>query len=128
MFDFESFRPGEVIGARDFVLSEQALQDWLALFPEDRDRDLMPPGMMAAVSIRAYSDILSPRPPGNVHAAQEYRLLRRPRQGARLTTKVRCAEKEIRKDRRWVTFDSETTDGESDQIAFTGRMIVIWAA
>lgn len=128
MFRFETFRPGEAIGARDYDLDAAALEDWLALFPADRDGALMPPGMMAAVTIRAYSDILLPRPPGNVHAAQSFTLRRRPRQGCRLTTTVSCAEKALRKGRRWVVFATETTDASTGAPAFSGRMTVIWAA
>lgn len=128
MFRFETFQPGELIGSRDYFLDTGALEDWLALFPADRNGDLMPPGMMAAVTIRAYSDVLQPRPPGNVHAAQSFTLRRRPRQGSRLTTTVRCAEKELRKGRRWIVFATETTDASTGAPAFSGRMTVIWAA
>lgn len=127
MFTFDGYVPGAFIGERHFRFDQEALNQWLALFPDDADGDLLPPGMMAVITSRAYSDILQPRPPGNVHAAQTYTLLTRPVVGAQLTTRLCCAHKEWKKERRWVRFRTETSD-EHGTLVFTGDMTVIWAA
>lgn len=127
MFVYDSYTPGAFIGERDYLFDKAALDQWLALFPEDAGGERMPPGMMAVVAIRAYSDILLPRPPGNVHAAQIFTLHRPPRLGARLTTRLSCLSKELKGERRWVRFRSETADADG-RVAFTGDMTVIWAA
>ena len=49
MFVFEAFEPGKLIGRRTLVLERELVEQWLTLFPADRDGDTMPPGMMAAV-------------------------------------------------------------------------------
>jgi hypothetical protein len=126
MITYDSFTPGEVMGASEAVLDAAMLQAWHALFPEDDLGGVMPQGMVAAISMRAYAEVVQPRPPGNVHAAQRFDLLRQPRQGERLTTTISCLEKEMRKGRPWVTLGMET-DGPAGP-AFRGRMTVIWAA
>ncbi len=127
MFVFDSYVPGAFIGERQYLFDQAALDQWLTLFPDDADGTLMPPGMMAAVTIRAYADILQPRPPGNVHAAQSFNLVKRPALGARLTTRLSCSGKELKNGRRWVRFRTETTV-ETGAVAFNGDMTVIWAA
>jgi hypothetical protein len=126
MLTYDSFTPGQLMGAREMVLDAAALAAWQALFPEDAAGGAMPHGMVAAICMRAYAEILQPRPPGNLHAAQHFTLLRLPRQGERLTTTITCLEKTQRKGRPWVTLGMATTGPEGP--AFNGRMTVIWAA
>jgi acyl dehydratase len=125
MITYDSFTPGQVMGTREMVLDGAALKEWCELFPQDDLGGAMPHGMVAAISMCAYSEVLQPRPPGNVHAAQHFELLRLPRQGERLTTTISCLDKERRKGRPWVTLWMETAGPEG--LAFRGRMTVIWA-
>jgi len=126
MFLFETFEPGRMIGSRTLTLTAELLQQWLNLFPEDRDSERMPSGMTAAVYSRAYSDILQPRPPGNVHGQQRFTIAKLPVVGDTLVTDLRCEGKELKGERRWVRFASETrrTDGT---LLFTGLMTTLWA-
>ncbi|WP_298279865.1 hypothetical protein [uncultured Bradyrhizobium sp.] len=126
MFLFETFEPGKTIGSRTLTLSAELLQRWLTLFPDDRDGERMPPGMTAAVYSRAYSDILQPRPPGNVHGQQLFTIAKLPVVGDTLVTELRCEGKELKGERRWVRFGSETrrADGE---LMFSGLMTTLWA-
>ena len=125
MFLFETFEPGKTIGSRTLTLDRELLEQWLALFPEDRDGERMPPGMMAAVYSRAYSSILQPRPPGNVHGQQSFMVRKLPKVGDTLVTNLRCESKELKGERRWVRFASETRcfDGE---LMFSGLMTTLW--
>ncbi len=126
MFLFETFDPGKTIGSRTLTLNRELLEEWLTLFPEDRDGERMPPGMMAAVYSRAYSSILQPRPPGNVHGQQLFTLSKLPKVGDTLVTDLRCEGKELKGERRWVRFASDTrrSDGE---LMFSGLMTTLWA-
>jgi hypothetical protein len=126
MFVFEAFSPGSEIGSRDLVLDAALGESWFALFPEDRDGARMPPGLTAVVFMRAYSDILLPRPPGNVHGAQQFRIERLPEFGQTLTTSISCARKELKGERRWVTFASETRAADGG-LLFAGLMTTLWA-
>ncbi|MGH6641700.1 MAG: hypothetical protein ACRED3_03285 [Bradyrhizobium sp.] len=126
MYLFETFEPGRVIGTRSLTLDRDLVESWLALFPDDRDGDRMPVGMIAAVYSRAYSDILLPRPPGNVHGAQRFQIARLPSIGDRLITDLSCESKELRSERRWIRFGSETRR-EDGTLLFTGLMTTLWA-
>ncbi|MBR0681545.1 hypothetical protein GXW74_13700 [Roseomonas eburnea] len=126
MITYESFTPGQVMGRSEAVLDAAKLQAWQALFPEDDLGGAMPHGMVAAIAMRAYAEVLQPRPPGNVHAAQHFDLLRLPHVGEHLTTTITCLEKEVRKGRFRVTLGMDTAGTEGP--AFRGRMTVLWAA
>jgi acyl dehydratase len=126
MYLFDTFKPGEEIGRREMALDQAQIDRWVALFPEDRDGARMPPGMMAAVQMRAYSDLLQPRPPGNVHGAQQFRLVRLPSAGDTLVTTLTCQGKELKGERRWVRFVSDTR-GRDGELLFTGVMTTLWA-
>ncbi len=126
MFLFETFEPGKMIGSRTLTLSAELLQRWLTLFPDDRDGERMPPGMTAAVYSRAYSDILQPRPPGNVHGQQLFTIAKLPVVGDTLVTELRCEGKELKGERRWVRFASETRR-QDGTLMFSGLMTTLWA-
>ena len=102
MYNFAGFTPGEQIGARDYQLDRKVLDAWVGLFPEDDNGDLMPAGMVAGVTISAYSSILQPRPKGNVHGAQRFEIKKLPKVGDVLTTTLSCLDKELKRERRWV--------------------------
>lgn len=126
MFLFDTFEPGALIGTRSLTLERDLVERWLRLFPDDRDGERMPAGMTAAVYSRAYSDILLPRPPGNVHGAQRFRIAQLPSIGDTLVTNLRCESKELKGDRRWVRFASETRRHD-DTLLFSGLMTTLWA-
>jgi uncharacterized OB-fold protein len=126
VFTFERFEPGKWLGSRTLVLDDGLVEQWLALFPEDRNGRTMPPGMMAAVFSRAYSSILQPRPPGNVHGEQDFTISRLPEIGDTLNTDLRCASKEAKGERLWVRFASETRN-QQGELMFSSVMTTLWA-
>lgn len=123
---YDDFTPGQEMGTAAYRLDAEAVRRWRRLFPDDETGELMPHGMIAVVSMRAYGEAIPLRPPGNIHAAQHFELLRLPRIGEELVTSVGCLSKEIRRDRRRVTLATETRG--SGGPAFRGRMTVLWAA
>ncbi len=127
MLTFDTIPVGAEMGRRETVLDDRQLALWLRLFPEDADGDRMPVGIMAAVTMRAYAEILQPRPPGNVHGTQEFQVIRLPRAGESLLTVMTCASKELKRDRRWIDFVTETA-GADGAVCFRGRMAILWAA
>lgn len=125
MFLFDTFEPGKLIGTRTLTLERELLERWFQLFPDDRDGNRMPPGMMAVVYSRAYSDILQPRPPGNVHGAQQFSIAEMPSVGDTLITSLSCEGKELKGERRWVRFASETRRDDAT-LLFSGVMTTLW--
>ncbi|WP_109152140.1 hypothetical protein [Azospirillum sp. TSO5] len=127
MYVFDTLPVGAAFGAQELHLSDALMRRWTSLYPDDATDGRMPAGMIAVASMRAYSDLVAPRPPGNVHGSQRYEMMRRPALGERLTTTIACIGKEVKRDRRWVHFDTETV-GEDGTPCFRGRMTVLWAA
>lgn len=126
MITYDDFTPGAVMGRSEALLDAAKLEAWRALFAEDDLGGVMPHGMVAVLAMRAYAEVVQPRPPGNVHAAQHFDLFRLPRLGETLTTTITCIAKEIRRDRRRVTLQMDCA-GEQGP-AFRGLMTVLWAA
>ena len=66
---FDDFQVGHEIGTREMVVTDDARDHLGKAFPDMGDFDgrvEMTIGMM----MRAYISIISPRPPGNIHAGQ----------------------------------------------------------
>ena len=126
MITYDDFVPNRVMGSSAAVLDAAKLQAWRNLFPEDDLNGAMPHGMVAAIAMRAYAEVVQPRPPGNIHAVQRFDVQRLPRAGETLTTTITCLGKEIRRDRRRVTLQMDCTGTQGP--AFRGLMTVLWAA
>jgi hypothetical protein len=77
--------------------------------------------------LRAYLRGITPRPPGNVHAAQRLHLHAAPQPGERVMTQIWCEGKEIRRERRHVFFRTVST-GRDGRPLFEGGLRLIWAA
>jgi acyl dehydratase len=128
MLTFDGFQPGHSFGEATVALDEAMMQRWVALFPQDAAcAPLMPEGMAAVMVMNAYMDLVGPRPPGNVHASQQFQLHSLPRIGQSVRTRVTCRGKELRNGRRWIDLETDSRD-ETGALLFTGAMRLIWAA
>jgi hypothetical protein len=127
MITYADFQPGMDFGESRFAFDEDALAQWLALFPGDRaSLSLMPPAMTVMVIMRTFTDLLRDRPPGNIHAGQKFCISRLPKLTETLTTRLGCLSKEIRKDRFWVRFGFDTADAAKAPL-FRAEMTTIWS-
>ena len=129
---FEHFEPGRVMGAITQVYDDQQARRWQAIFGQAPAADGSPcaaeGASMAVVAImRGYLQIVTPRPPGNVHARQQLALHATPRPGEVMKVQVRCQGKEIRRERRYVELQAQAT-GAGGRPLFDGLMTLIWAA
>jgi len=115
MFVFDRFEPGAVYGVHRETLSADALRAWQEMFPDDPVGPAIPAGYISVVMMRAYFAVVTPRPPGNIHAGQRLVVHALPRLGDRIEISVRCARKEIRRDRRfvWLEFNATGSGGSS---------------
>ena len=76
--------------------------------------------------MRAYCSVVTPRPPGNVHARQRFHLHGVPLPGESIRTVVSCSGKEIKRERRYVELRTEGS-GNDGRPLFTGDMTIVWA-
>lgn len=125
---FEGFQPGAVLGRACERVDAALLEQWVQLYPWDQPAPgEVPAGLSTVLLMRAYMRILSPRPPGNIHARQRIELIDALRLDEEVATEIRCAGKQLRKERRYVELVTRST-GERGRALFDGTMTLIWAA
>jgi hypothetical protein len=124
---FDAFTPGVSMGSATEVIDGRILGLWQRLYPWDAATEgELPLGMATVLLMRAYMRILTPRPPGNIHARQQMELVSPARFGEEVITSMSCAGKELKRERRYVEMDSRST-GANARLLFTARMRLIWA-
>lgn len=128
---FEDFEPGTVIGEIVETFDADLSEGWRRIFGSDpaagAGTSAEQAGIGVVMMMRAYLRVVSPRPPGNVHARQQFRLQGAPQPGEPLRTAVRCVHKEMKRGRRYVELEVAGT-GHGERPVYTGRMTLIWAA
>lgn len=125
---FDDFQPGAAMGHATEVVDERILDLWKQLYPWDAvPAGELPPGLATVLLMRAYMRILTPRPPGNIHARQRMELIAPAARGEEITTSMQCTGKELKRERRYVEMAARST-GIGGRLLFTGAMSLIWAA
>lgn len=127
MFTFDHYVAGRLYGPHRLTIGADLESQWLQVFPQDAwQDDTVPPGMLSVITLLAYTNVITPRPPGNIHAGQRFDVVRLPRRGETLSTTIRCEDKQVRKGRRWVYLAFETLDDAREPV-FEGRFVSIVA-
>ena len=115
----------EVVGAAEEVFSsrEAALKDGYPGL-------IAPPSIVCmygvpSVLLSGYEPKVIP-PPGNVHYRQTYEFHKAVLADDRLTIRSTVAEKEIRRERKHVTIESEYRNQHGERVA-VGRITAIWS-
>lgn len=131
VIEFENFQPGKVMGEAFVTFDDSLAACWQSIFgsqPEDgADAAAESASLAVVMMMRAYLQVVSPRPPGNVHARQSFRLEGLPQRGEAIRTEIVCTHKELRRERRYVELRACGT-GEDGRPVYTGSMSMIWAA
>lgn len=128
MILFADFQPGVAMGSLTETPDPQQLAQWRELYPWDEPQEGNLPGDMATVlMMRAYLDIVSPRPPGNLHARQEMRLHSPINVGEAVITTIACASKELKGERRKLELTADGRGGNGRAL-FSGTITLYWAA
>lgn len=129
---FDDFIPGHTLGESIEVFDDQQLRRWGTIF-ETSDTGANQGSSSAAASMavvnmmRAYLHVVTPRPPGNMHARQVMKLGALPQHGETIRVVVRCADKFIKRERKHVEL-TVTGLGTGERQLFEGRLSLIWAA
>lgn len=125
---FEHFVPGTVMGEIVQCYEPQMAQAWQAIFgTEDAGGPAQAASIAVAMMMRGYLGVVTPRPPGNVHARQRFTLEAMPREGESIRTVVTCLSKELRRERRYLELEVNGT-GEGGRPIYAGILNLIWAA
>ncbi|QEW23211.1 hypothetical protein LA6_005447 (plasmid) [Paracoccaceae bacterium] len=121
---YHDFQPGEQIRCMQLDVPQDARQLVQAAFPD------LPPDqgdieLTIAMLMRAYTLLVDPRPPGNIHAEQNMRIFRTLRAGETVPATASCLEKERKSGRNWVVFEIRIGT-VSDPVARV-NMRMVWA-
>ncbi len=128
LITYDTFSPGTLLGEWEETLDSSLPLSWIQLFgTAPVDAPAQQAGLAVILMIRAYLNVVTPRPPGNVHAKQVFTLERLPKPGDTVCSHIRCLSKEIRRERRYVELGAIGT-GDDGHTIYTGRMSLIWAA
>lgn len=122
---FDDFRPGSVLGRLSIALDAQRVAHWTAIYGVPATLERLPSGLLVAAMMEAYLRAIQPRPPGNIHASQTLRFAGVAKSGDELQAEVACIAKELRRERRWVTFGVTLRNGSKTVLG--GEIRTIWA-
>lgn len=126
VWTFADFRPGLDLERVSVCLDEARLQIWSSIYGKPRRSDVVPSGVLVAAAMEAYLKAFKPRPAGNIHAGQKLIFSgRNVEPGTKLDITVSCLGKNLRKERRWVTFGVTVLDGADALLQ--GEIQTIWA-
>lgn len=124
---FSRFVVGRLIGSSFQTISSDLRKKWEGIF-EDPISDNRPPlGMAQFLVMRAYTEVVQPRPPGNIHAGQRMEIYSTPALGQCMLAEIRCADKYVKRDRKLVIFEVTLSDQESCILLFKSKVTVFWA-
>lgn len=128
IFTYDRFQAGALLGVWEEAIDVALLEQWAAIFgSHSRDVPARDHGLAVACMMRAYLGVVSPRPPGNIHARQKLSILSRLGPGDVLRSEIWCREKEMRRERRYLTLEVVGSAGEGRPV-YAGEMALIWAA
>lgn len=125
---FDRFVVGGSFGPSTETPDPALIAAWRRLYPGDQFPDgCFPRAMATVLMMRAYMQLLAPRPPGNIHAGQKMVLGDPVRIGDAVTTTIVCTDKAMRRERRYVTVRATGVNQEG-RMCFEGDLTLIWAA
>lgn len=128
---WEHFAPGTLLGECTQTYDTAQASRWQALFgchaTDGAGGYAEQAGMATIMMMRAFLHIVAPRPPGNIHAGQKLTLHDLPHPDETVRLSVRCLDKRMRKERRFVDL-SVACHGLDGRAIFRGELTLIWAA
>lgn len=127
IYTFERFISNTLLGEWEEPLSDELQTQWKTIFGDHpADAPAQGAGLAVACMMRAYLGVVTPRPPGNIHARQVLILDNLPQANETIRSQVWCVDKEIRKERNYLTI-AVIASGEGDRSLYTGKLSLIWA-
>jgi len=129
---FDDFFPGQDWGSTVWLATEELCRSWTALglgrSPSGASgATRIPPALLQIALAKCIQDKLREKPPGGIHAKQRFTFHAPACVGDTLTTQLKVSTKYIKRERKYVEFDSITTN-QAGRIVATGLRTTIWAA
>jgi len=128
---YEDFMPGALMGEQVEVYDAEQAKRWQSIFgvePDDGANGAAEGASMAVINMmRGYLNVVTPRPPGNVHARQRFQMHDIPKPGESIRIVVRCTDKALRRERKYVELTVQGSGAHSRPL-FDAVLTLIWAA
>lgn len=124
---FNRFVVGHSIGSSIQTISSDLWKKWEGIFEEPISDNRPPLGMAQFLVMRAFTDVIQPRPPGNIHVGQRMEIYSTPALGQCMLAEIRCADKYVKSDRKLVILEVRFSDQESYILLFKSRITIFWA-
>ena len=125
---FDDYVPGAFMGERVEVYDQEQALRWQSIFGENSQEGAAEGASMAVIAMmRGYLNLVTPRPPGNMHARQRLRMRGVPRLGETIRITVHCRNKEIRRGHKYVELQIQGC-GTQGRALFDALLTLIWAA
>jgi hypothetical protein len=125
---FDQLEVGKEFGSIVQSVDQEMMRRWSSLYPDEpvSAKGKLPPSIVQAIAMRAYLNLVVPRPPGNIHVAQSMKLNGAAYLNEPISVHVRCEGKEIRKERKLVRLAVSGRRAD-DKRLFDSTMTLIWA-
>lgn len=124
---FEDFVPGALMGEREEVYDAAQAMRWQSLFGGAGAGAAEAASMAVISMMRGYLNLVTPRPPGNVHTRQQLKMRGLPQPGESIRVAVRCLGKEVRRERNYLDLEVRGC-GAQERALFDAQLTLIWAA
>lgn len=130
MLTYERLIAGQPVGHVRLHVTQAECALWRDVFPNvDGGGAFHPPGLVIALAMRGYTQLLRERPPGNLHAGQAWTWgAPLPVSETELTVSLLCEQKQRTQTRRWVWFRCSLRGDDGDGADYLqGCMRMAWA-
>ncbi len=124
---YKDFVIGQEMGDCTLTYDETFVQGWQQIFGQTALTQTQAASVSLILMMRAFLSIVSPRPPGNIHARQTLSFSSLPVLGDQLTVSAACLSKTMRKERRYVELGVKALNQQGIPV-FAGVLTLIWAA
>ena len=128
LWTFGRFEVGTLMGSSKQCIDEGFVESWSLIYGAMNRNGTLPYGVAQFLTMKAYAEVVRPRPPGNIHAAQRCELVGVPLQGRELYAQVYCVAKYERRNRSVVDFQVDIADAASGQLYSKSILEICWAA
>jgi len=126
---FSDFEPGTYIGQSTQIYTSGLAESWQRIFGKtfsESSARAEAASLATVMMMRSFLEVVAPRPPGNIHARQEFFLSSLPRSGEAITTEILCENKVMKRERRYVDLLAKG-QGDDGREVYAGRITLIWA-
>jgi hypothetical protein len=124
---YERFEVGEHIGTSTQTVTKTVCNHWNSLYQDPRKEGSMPYGIAQLIVMRAYTDVVQPRPPGNIHATHLCQLTSVPSLAKELRAQVYCVGKYLKRERKMVDIRVSVSDVESGNSICDATLTICWS-